>query len=135
MGGGTDAALETADAAVLNEASLSSGISSDLTSRSSCAATACPVRRLSPVRITPALAAASVGIAMGGGTDAALETADAAVLNERVAERNALAVTSTVAPVSARMAGHRPVMPRSVVTRNTTAVIIPVTGLCASRPE
>ena len=33
--------------------------------------------------------------------------------------RIALAVTSTVAPVSARIAGHRPVMPMMVVTRNT----------------
>ncbi|KMO37034.1 heavy metal translocating P-type ATPase [Methylobacterium ajmalii] len=38
----------------------------------------------------PALAAASVGIAMGGGTDAALETADAAVLNDRVGDVAAL---------------------------------------------
>src|SRR5690606_5119176 len=33
--------------------------------------------------------------------------------------RRALAVTTTVAPVSERMAGHRPVMPKRVVTRKT----------------
>jgi Cd2+/Zn2+-exporting ATPase len=38
----------------------------------------------------PALAAASVGVAMGGGTDVALETADAAVLGSRVADVPAL---------------------------------------------
>jgi Zn2+/Cd2+-exporting ATPase len=32
----------------------------------------------------PALAASSVGVAMGGGTDVALETADAALLHNRV---------------------------------------------------
>ena len=32
----------------------------------------------------PALAAASVGVSMGGGTDVALETADAALLNDKV---------------------------------------------------
>ncbi|HTR15753.1 MAG TPA: heavy metal translocating P-type ATPase [Acetobacteraceae bacterium] len=39
---------------------------------------------------TPALAAASVGIAMGGGTDVALETADAALLGGRVSDVAAL---------------------------------------------
>ncbi len=38
----------------------------------------------------PALAAASVGVAMGGGTDVALEAADAAVLNDRVTDVAAL---------------------------------------------
>jgi Cd2+/Zn2+-exporting ATPase len=42
----------------------------------------------------PALASASVGIAMGGGTDAALETADAAILNDRVTDVAALVALS-----------------------------------------
>ena len=42
----------------------------------------------------PALAAADVGIAMGGGTDVALETADAAVLHGRVADIAAMIVLS-----------------------------------------
>ncbi|WP_448190290.1 heavy metal translocating P-type ATPase [Azospirillum sp. sgz301742] len=42
----------------------------------------------------PALAAADVGIAMGGGTDVALETADAALLRGRVADVAALVALS-----------------------------------------
>ncbi|MGT2504741.1 heavy metal translocating P-type ATPase (plasmid) [Bradyrhizobium guangxiense] len=42
----------------------------------------------------PALAAADVGIAMGGGTDVALETADAAVLHGRVTDVAAMIVLS-----------------------------------------
>lgn len=42
----------------------------------------------------PALASANVGIAMGGGTDAALETADAAILNDRVSDVAALVALS-----------------------------------------
>ena len=42
----------------------------------------------------PALAAADVGIAMGGGTDVALETADAAVLNGRVGDVAAMVALS-----------------------------------------
>ena len=42
----------------------------------------------------PALAAADVGIAMGGGTDVALETADAALLGSRVADVAALVALS-----------------------------------------
>jgi Cd2+/Zn2+-exporting ATPase len=42
----------------------------------------------------PALASASIGIAMGGGTDAALETADAAILNDRVSDVAALVALS-----------------------------------------
>lgn len=50
----------------------------------------------------PALAAADVGIAMGGGTDVALETADAAVLHGRVAD-----VAGMVALSRATMANIR----------------------------
>jgi len=42
----------------------------------------------------PALAAADVGIAMGGGTDVALETADAAVLHGRVGDIAAMIALS-----------------------------------------
>jgi len=42
----------------------------------------------------PALAAADVGIAMGGGTDVALETADAAVLHGRVSDVAAMIALS-----------------------------------------
>lgn len=42
----------------------------------------------------PALAAADVGIAMGGGTDVALETADAAVLHGRVSDVAAMVALS-----------------------------------------
>ena len=41
------------------------------------------------------------------------------VLRPNPSSVSAFSVTSTVAPVSARMAGQRPVMPRIVVTRNT----------------
>jgi Cd2+/Zn2+-exporting ATPase len=42
----------------------------------------------------PALAAADIGIAMGSGTDVALETADAAILNSRVGDVARLVVLS-----------------------------------------
>lgn len=54
----------------------------------------------------PALAAASVGVAMGGGTDVALETADAAVLKDRVTGVSELVSLSrsTMANVKANVA-------------------------------
>jgi len=42
----------------------------------------------------PALAAADIGIAMGGGTDVALETADAAILHGRVGDVAAMIALS-----------------------------------------
>ena len=39
--------------------------------------------------------------------------------NFALSNLSALIVTRTVAPVSARMAIHNPVMPKTVVTRNT----------------
>ena len=45
----------------------------------------------------PALAAADIGIAMGGGTDVALETADAAILHGRVADIPAMIALSQMA--------------------------------------
>lgn len=45
----------------------------------------------------PALAAADIGVAMGGGTDVALETADAAVLHGRVRDvPNMIALSKSV---------------------------------------
>jgi Cd2+/Zn2+-exporting ATPase len=50
----------------------------------------------------PALAAADVGIAMGGGTDVALETADAAVLHGRVGDVAAMIRLSRAAMANIR---------------------------------
>ena len=50
----------------------------------------------------PALAAAHVGVAMGSGTDVALETADAAILRDRVAD-----VAGTIRLARATMANIR----------------------------
>ncbi len=50
----------------------------------------------------PALAAAQVGVAMGSGTDVALETADAAILRDRVTD-----VASTIRLARATMANIR----------------------------
>jgi Cd2+/Zn2+-exporting ATPase len=50
----------------------------------------------------PALAAADVGIAMGGGTDVALETADAAVLHGRVSDVAAMVELSKRTMVNIR---------------------------------
>jgi Cd2+/Zn2+-exporting ATPase len=55
----------------------------------------------------PALAAASVGVSMGGGTDVALETADAALLNDKVTGVAARCVTF------GRMSPSRSVLRRS----------------------
>lgn len=50
----------------------------------------------------PALAAADVGIAMGGGTDVALETADAAILHSRVSDVAAMVLLSRRAMANIR---------------------------------
>lgn len=50
----------------------------------------------------PALAAADVGIAMGGGTDVALETADAAILHGRVGDVAAMVALSKTAMANIR---------------------------------
>lgn len=50
----------------------------------------------------PALAAAHVGIAMGGGTDVALETADAAILHSRVADVPAMVKLSRIVMANIR---------------------------------
>lgn len=50
----------------------------------------------------PALAAADIGIAMGGGTDVALETADAAVLHGRVADIEGMISLSRAAMANIR---------------------------------
>jgi Cd2+/Zn2+-exporting ATPase len=50
----------------------------------------------------PALKQASVGVAMGSGTDVALETADAAILRDRVADAPALIRLSRAAMVNIR---------------------------------
>jgi Zn2+/Cd2+-exporting ATPase len=50
----------------------------------------------------PALAAADVGVAMGGGTDVALETADAAILHSRVADVAAMVHLSRRAMINIR---------------------------------
>jgi Cd2+/Zn2+-exporting ATPase len=54
----------------------------------------------------PAPAAATVGVAMGGGTDVALETADAAILNGRVLDVAALVglARATLANIHQNMA-------------------------------
>jgi Cd2+/Zn2+-exporting ATPase len=50
----------------------------------------------------PALKQASVGVAMGSGTDVALETADAAILRDRVADISALIRLSRAAMANIR---------------------------------
>ncbi len=59
----------------------------------------------------PALAAADVGIAMGGGTDVALETADAAALHGRVTDVANMVVLSRTTMTNIRQnitTGARP---------------------------
>ncbi|MEO3474050.1 heavy metal translocating P-type ATPase [Roseomonas sp. CAU 1739] len=74
----------------------------------------------------PALAAATVGVAMGGGTDVALETADAAVLRDRVG-----GVADLVALSRATMANVRQNVGLAVGLKGVVLVttLVGITGL------
>ncbi len=74
----------------------------------------------------PALAAATVGVAMGGGTDVALETADAAVLRDRVS-----GVADLVALSRATMANVRQNVALAIGLKGVVLVttLVGITGL------